>query len=52
MAYEVLLSHQRGKNLTVHDIIELVFTPIMGGKQSKVDKILQAIRLVKDVDKN
>lgn len=43
---------QSGKDLTVHDIIELTFTPIMGGKQSKVDKILQAIRLVKDVDKN
>lgn len=43
---------QSGKDLTTHDIIELTFTPIMGGKQSKVDKILQAIRLVKNVDKN
>lgn len=42
---------QSGKDLTTHDIIELTFTPIMGGKQSKVDKILQAIRLVKNVDR-
>ncbi|MHC1748577.1 MAG: hypothetical protein AB9856_09375 [Cellulosilyticaceae bacterium] len=50
-AYEALLSHQTGKDLTTHDIIELTFTPIMGGKQSKVDKILQTIRLVKNIDK-
>lgn len=43
---------QSGKDITTQDIIELTFTPIMGGKQSKVDKILQAIRLVKNVDKN
>lgn len=42
---------QLGKNLTTHDIIELTFTPIMSGKQSKVDKILQAIRLVKNIDR-
>lgn len=41
-----------GKDLTTQDIIELTFTPIMGGKQSKVDKILQAIRLVKNIDRN
>lgn len=43
---------QSGKDLTTQDIIELTFTPIMGGKQSKVDKILQAIRLVKNIDRN
>ncbi|MGL5675004.1 MAG: hypothetical protein ACRDDX_01170 [Cellulosilyticaceae bacterium] len=42
---------QLGKDLTTQDIIELTFTPIMGGKKSKVDKILQAIRVIKNVNK-
>lgn len=40
-----------GDELTKQDIISLTFTPIMGGKLSKGEKILNAIRVVKDIDK-
>ncbi len=41
-----------GIEITKQDIISLTFTPIMGGKISKVDKILNAIDVVKDVNKD
>lgn len=40
-----------GEELTKQDIIALTFSPIMGGKISKGDKILNAIRVVKDIHK-
>ena len=40
-----------GEELCKKDIIALTFAPIMGGKLSKCDKILNAIRVVKDIDK-
>lgn len=40
------------KELTNEDIISLTFTPIMGGKTNKVDRILNAISIVKYIDKN
>ncbi|EKQ57621.1 MULTISPECIES: hypothetical protein [unclassified Clostridium] len=40
------------EELSNHDIISLTFTPIMGGKLSKSDKIINAIRVVKDIDKD
>ena len=43
---------ESGYELTKQDIIELTFTPIMGGKLSKTDKILKAIHIVKDINKD
>ncbi|WP_268259043.1 hypothetical protein [Clostridium neonatale] len=37
----------QGEELSKQDIISLTFTPIMGGKLSKSDKIINAIRVVK-----
>src|SRR3712207_4079276 len=41
-----------GLEITKQDIISLTFTPIMGGKISTVDKILNAINIVKDIKKD
>lgn len=41
-----------GMEITKQDIISLTFTPIMGGKISTVDKIINAINVVKDVNKD
>ncbi|KAJ48737.1 hypothetical protein BD780_000867 [Clostridium tetanomorphum] len=41
-----------GMDITKQDIISLTFTPIMGGNISTVDKILNAIRIVKDINKD
>jgi hypothetical protein len=41
-----------GEDITKQDIISLSFTPIMGGALSKADKILNAIRIVKNIDKD
>lgn len=40
------------EELSKQDIISLTFTPIMGGKVSKSEKIINAIRVVKDIDKD
>lgn len=40
-----------GGNISKQDIISLSFTPIMGGTVSKADKILNAIKVIKDIDK-
>lgn len=39
-----------GIGLTRQDIISLTFTPIMGGNTSLVDRILNAIHIVKNID--
>ena len=36
--------------MTKQDLIALTFTPIMGEKISKVDKILKSIKLVKKIN--
>ncbi|GAA0788149.1 hypothetical protein [Hathewaya limosa] len=41
-----------GKEITKEDVISLTFTPIMGGNISKVDKILNVIDIVKDVNED
>jgi len=41
-----------GMDITKADIISLTFTPIMAGTISTVDKIVNAIRIVKDLDKD
>ncbi|MET7040577.1 hypothetical protein WBZ18_00385 [Clostridium botulinum] len=41
-----------GIDITKQDIISLTFTPIMGGNISTVDKILNAIEIVKDINKD
>jgi hypothetical protein len=43
---------QSGSEITKQDIISLTFTPIMGGKISTIDKILNAINIVKGIDKD
>ncbi|MBU5483402.1 DUF4351 domain-containing protein [Clostridium sp. MSJ-11] len=41
-----------GKEITKQDVISLTFSPIMGGNISTVDKILNAIKIVKDINKD
>lgn len=41
----------QGEELSKQDIISLIFTPIIGGKLIKSDKIINAIRVVKNIDK-
>lgn len=48
---EIIDKMKLGEEITKQDIIALTFTPIMGGKLSKGDKILNAIRVVKDIEK-
>ncbi|CAI3210650.1 MULTISPECIES: hypothetical protein [Clostridium] len=38
---------KQGEELSKQDIVSLTFTPIMGGKLSKSDKIINAIRMEK-----
>ena len=40
----------KGISLSKDDIISLSFTPIMGGKISKLDRILNTIKVLKDID--
>lgn len=49
---DIIEKMKSGEELTKQDIIALTFSPIMGGKLSKGDKILNAIRVVKDIDKD
>ncbi|WP_315080647.1 hypothetical protein [uncultured Clostridium sp.] len=41
---------KNGDKIEKQDLITLTFTPIMGGELSKGDKILNAIKIVKDID--
>ncbi|MPM32440.1 hypothetical protein SDC9_79002 [bioreactor metagenome] len=47
---EIIDKLSKGKDIDKHDIIKLTFTPIMGGKMDKKDKILKAIRITKDIN--
>ena len=38
-----------GKDIDKQDIIKLTFTPVMGGKMDKSEKILKAIKLSKQI---
>jgi len=38
------------EEITKQDLVALIFSPIMGGKLTKLDKILKSIRLVKKID--
>ena len=38
------------EEITKQDLVALTFSPIMGGKLTKLDKILKSIRLVKKID--
>ncbi|HBJ1652507.1 TPA: hypothetical protein LA460_002395 [Clostridium botulinum] len=49
---DIIDKMKSGEELSKQDIIALTFTPIMGGKLSKGDKIVNAIRVVKDIDKD
>ncbi|NFE75308.1 hypothetical protein FDC27_01465 [Clostridium botulinum] len=49
---DIICKMKSGEELSKQDIIALTFTPIMGGKLSKGDKIVNAIRVVKDIDKD
>jgi len=49
---ELVEKIRNGESITNADIIALTFTPIMGSKLSKVDKILNVIKVVKDIDKD
>ena len=40
----------KGISLSKDDIISLSFSPIMGGQVSKLDRILNTIKLLKDID--
>ncbi|BCZ48909.1 hypothetical protein psyc5s11_49760 [Clostridium gelidum] len=48
---DIIEKMKSGEEISKQDIIALTFSPIMGGKLSKGDKILNAIRVVKDIDK-
>lgn len=47
---EIVRKIKNGDKLEKQDLITLTFTPIMGGKLSKSDKILNAIKIVKNID--
>ncbi|APU59582.1 DUF4351 domain-containing protein [Clostridium botulinum] len=49
---DVVEKIKSGIEVTKEDLISLTFTPIMGGKISTVDKIINAIDIVKDIKKS
>lgn len=49
---DIIAKIKSGADITKQDIISLTFTPIMGGNISIVDKIISAIDVVKDVNKD
>lgn len=46
---DIVKKIKSGIEVTKEDLISLTFTPIMGGKISTVDKIINAIDIVKDI---
>ncbi|SHJ77076.1 protein of unknown function [Hathewaya proteolytica DSM 3090] len=46
---DILLKIELGEKITKQDIISLTFTPIMGGNTEIADKIINAIKIVKNV---
>ncbi len=49
---DIIDKMKSGEELSKQDIIALTFTPIMGGELSKGDKIVNTIRVVKDINKD
>lgn len=41
---------KENKEITKQDLVALTFTPIMGGKLSKLNKIIRSIRILKSID--
>ena len=48
---EIINKIKNDENITKEDLVELTFTPIMGGKLSKADKIINAVKVVKNIDR-
>lgn len=48
---EIINKIKNNENVTKTDLVELTFTPIMGGKLSKADKIINAVKVVKNIDR-
>jgi hypothetical protein len=48
---DIIDKMRRNEDISKQDIISLTFAPIMGGALSKTDKILNALRIVKNIDK-
>ncbi len=49
---DIIEKIRSGMELTKQDIISLTFTPIMGGSISTVDKIINSLNVLKDVNKD
>ncbi|AOR24596.1 hypothetical protein [Clostridium taeniosporum] len=47
---EIMNKIKQGHKIEKQDLITLTFTPIMGGQSDKVDRILNAIKIVKGID--
>ena len=47
---EIVNKISNNEKIDKKDLIALIFTPIMGGELSRSDKILNAIKIVKDID--
>ncbi len=47
---EIMNKIKQGHKIEKQDLIILTFTPIMGGKSDKVDRILSAIKIIKGID--
>lgn len=48
---EIINKIKNDENITKADLVELTFIPIMGGKLSKADKIINAVKVVKNIDR-
>lgn len=48
---EIINKIKNDENITKEDLVELTFTSIMGGKLSKADKIINAVKVVKNIDR-
>ncbi|MGL6105436.1 hypothetical protein [Romboutsia sp.] len=46
---EIIEKLSSGNDIDIKDIIKLTFTPVMGGKMDKSEKILKAIKLSKEI---
>lgn len=47
---EIINKIKNNENIKKEDLIALTFTPIMGGRMSKSDKILNAIKVIREID--
>lgn len=48
---DIIEKMKLNEDISKQDIISLTFSPIMGGTLSKTDKILNALKIVKNIDK-